>query len=49
MSNEPLAIKTIWNANLNGDSSGLKHWRSNKIYHFTFITELSVYEPIPGL
>jgi len=66
MSNEPIATKTIWNANFNdacgvlaflyggairikGEAGGLKHCRSDKIYHFTSITELSIYESIPGL
>ena len=32
-----------------GEVGGIEHWFNKKIYHFTSITELSVYESIPGL
>jgi len=43
---KPVSTKAV---RIKGESGGLKHWRSDKIYHFTSITELSVYESIPGL
>ena len=34
---------------INGEAGGLEHWFNKKIYRFTSITELSVYNSVPGL
>ena len=43
---EPVNTKAI---KIVGNAGGIKHWHEDTIYHFSSISELSVYSSIPGL